>query len=67
MVNVRWAWLQSRVVTLGWLNLALQAGSGISCDHGSLGSGIVLKAVGASAFWALGLEYCILCPVVLVS
>lgn len=58
MVKVTWAWLHSRAVTLGWLSLEPQAGSGVCCDRGSLGSGITTEAVGVSAFWALGLEYC---------
>lgn len=52
---------------LGLAELGAPGRQWISCDHGSLGSGIMLEAVGASAFWALGLEYCILCPVMLVA
>lgn len=67
LVKVRWAWVHSRAVTLGRLSVELQAGRGLAVTSDSLGSGITLEAVGASAFWALGLEHGILCPVVLVA
>lgn len=54
-------------MALGWLSLELQAGSELAVASDSLGSGITLEAVGASAFWALDLERSILCPVVLLA